>query len=354
VREGTLDDPAAIEGTDREGMLASVGSLGAQLAEGYRAGTSSPGLPSAEGVRSLIVCGMGGSGVAGDVIRALYAERLPLPITVCRGYTLPDSCGSDTLALAVSFSGETEETLAAYVDAVARGARMVVICGEGELAALAEADEVARLPTPSAIPAPRAALGFLAGAAIGVLEAVRLVAPAEEGVRQAASHLGELSRSLGPDRPVEVNEAKRLASWLLGRTPVIWGSEGLAEAAAVRWKTQCNENAKVPAFWSVIPELDHNEIEGWTPGAGRPYAAVVLRHGGEHPRIGARIDATKEAVSGSGLALREVHATHGAPMAALFSLIMMGDFASTYLGILRGVDPTPVPVLTALKERLRV
>jgi glucose/mannose-6-phosphate isomerase len=351
----TLDDASAIAAADPSDMLSLAAALGHQLRDGYRAGTSASGLPSAEGVQSLVVCGMGGSGVAGDVLRGLYGSRLTVPITVCKGYTVPESCGRDTLALAVSFSGDTEETLAAYADAVGRGARVITIGAGGELAALAEADGVARVVAPSDIPVPRAAVGFLSGALIGVLEEVGLVPPAAESLAEAAGHLDQLAKSFGADSPAEGNEAKGLAAWLVDRTPIIWGSEGLAEAAAVRWKTQCNENAKVPAFWGVIPEIDHNEIEGWASSSGKsePFAGLVLRYRGEHPRIAARVAATIEAVAACGLAVREVHATHVAPMAALFSLIMVGDFTSTYLGILSGVDPTPVPVLSGLKRRLR-
>jgi glucose/mannose-6-phosphate isomerase len=349
----TLDDSSAIAAADPSDMLSLAASAGRQLRDGYQAGASASGLPSAEGVRSVVVCGMGGSGVAGDIIRALYGSRLAVPITVCKGYLVPESCGRDTVVLAVSFSGDTEETLAAYADAVGRGARVVTIGGGGELAALAEADGVARVATPSDIPVPRAALGFLSGAGIGVLDALGLVPPAAGSVGEAAGHLDLMAEGLGPERPVEENEAKRLATWMVDRTPVIWGTEGLAEAAAFRWKTQCNENAKTPAFWGVIPEIDHNEVEGWAAGTGEPFTAVVLRHRGEHPRIAARVAATIEAVAASGLAVREVQASHTSPMAALFSLIIVGDFTSTYLGILRGVDPTPVPVLSDLKERLR-
>jgi glucose/mannose-6-phosphate isomerase len=355
AEHATLDDASAIAASDPSSMLSLAASVGHQLRDGYDAGTSASGLPSAEGVQSLVVCGMGGSGVVGDVLRCLYGPRLSVPITVCKGYTVPESCGRDTLVLAVSFSGDTEETLAAYAEAVGRGARVLAIGGGGELAALAEADGVARVAVPSDVPVPRAALGFLSGAGIGVLDAVGLVPPAAESLAEAADHLDQQAKTLGVESPAEGNEAKRLAEWLVDRTTVIWGSEGLAEAAAVRWKTQCNENAKVPAFWGVIPEIDHNEIEGWASSSGtsEPFAAVVLRYRGEHPRIAARVAATIEAVAATGLAVREVHATHVAPMAALFSLIMVGDFTSTYLGILRGVDPTPVPVLSGLKKRLR-
>jgi glucose/mannose-6-phosphate isomerase len=133
----------------------------------------------------------------------------------------------------------------------------------------------------------------------------------------------------------------------------VWGSEGPAEAAALRWKTQLNENAKLPAFHSVLPELDHNEIEGWTAEAGRPFALVVLRHAGEHPRVARRVRATLEALRDSGLESREVSGEGSTSMEALLSLILLGDFVSTYLAILRGIDPMPVRVLTQLKDGLR-
>jgi glucose/mannose-6-phosphate isomerase len=134
---------------------------------------------------------------------------------------------------------------------------------------------------------------------------------------------------------------------------VIWGSEGIAEPAAIRWRCELNENAKVPAFSSVLPELDHNEVEGWSPGAGRGFGLVILRHHGEHASVGARVQATLDSIEDAGLESREAWAARSGPLASVLGLIMVGDLASTYLAILRGVDPTPIPVLTGLKERLR-
>jgi glucose/mannose-6-phosphate isomerase len=296
---------------------------------------------------------MGGSGIVGDVLRTLLSDRLPVPVLGIKGYGLPGFCGKDTLVLAVSYSGDTEETLAAYAQAVAAGCRVIVVASGGELAALAGTDGVPRVALPGHVPAPRAALGYLAGAALGVLEAIGVVVDAGAEVGPTATALAELASELGPDRPAGTNRAKSLALWLLGRIPVVWGSEGPAEAAALRWKTQFNENAKIPAFHAVLPELDHNEIEGWSEQTGGPFGLVVLRHGHEHPRMAARMKATMQAIAGSGLESREVRAEGSTPLEALFSLLMVGDFVSTYLAILREVDPLPVRVLTQLKQRLR-
>jgi glucose/mannose-6-phosphate isomerase len=179
-----------------------------------------------------------------------------------------------------------------------------------------------------------------------------LIPPAAEEIDRTARLLDDMATRLGPERPVSENQAKALAAWIGERVPIIWGSEGIAEAAATRWKTQMNENAKAPSFAGVLPELDHNEVEGWSKGSGTPFAAVMLRHRWEHPRIAPRVAATVDAVRPSGLEVREVRAEGFGRMEALFSLIMLGDFASAYLGVLRGEDPLAIPVLTSLKERL--
>jgi glucose/mannose-6-phosphate isomerase len=352
VRNVSLDDAAALRAGDGGGMLELVASLGTQLRDGFETARTTAALPSAEGIRAVVVSGMGGSGVAGDVLRSVYGSSLALPVNVVKGYQLPAFCGADTVVLATSFSGQTEETLATYTEAVARGCRVVAISSGGELAALAEGDGVPHVPIPSSIRAPRAALGALAAAPLGVLSAVGLLPSVQSDVAEAAALLEEFAEPLGPDRATEGNEAKAVARWLGPRVPVVWGSEGIAEAAALRWKTQFNENAKVPAFSSALPELDHNEVEGWSESSGEAFAVVVLRHGGEHARVAARLTATAEALRGSGLAFREVHAPKGGPLASLFALAMTGDFASTYAALARGVDPSPVPVLSALKERL--
>jgi glucose/mannose-6-phosphate isomerase len=333
-------------------MLDAISSLGSQLRDGFAVARSIQALPSSEGVRAVAVCGMGGSGIAGDVVRAAFARRLAVPVAVVKGYSLPAFCDRDTLVLAASFSGNTEETLAAYVTAVARGCRVVAYAAGGELAALAEGDDVPFVQLPSSVEMPRAALGWLAATPIGVLDAMGLVSPMGEEVSAAAATLEDLSVRLGPDVPTERNEAKSMVSWLGERVPLIWGSEGAAEVAALRWKSQFNENAKTPAFSGVMPELGHNEVEGWPRDSGHRFAVIVLRHPDEPASTEERLRATMEALAPSGLEFRQVRASDRPALASLFALIVVGDFASTYAGLARGVDPSPVPVLTSLKDRL--
>jgi glucose/mannose-6-phosphate isomerase len=349
----TLDDPASIRTADPGGMLSLVASTGRQLRRGFELAAAAPGLSAVAHIDSVAVFGMGGSGVAGDILRSLFSEAVSVPIVVCKGYVPPAFCGPNTLAIAVSFSGETEETLAAYSAAAARGCRVACVSSGGRLAAMAAADRSPSISIPTDVAMPRAALGYLAGACIGVLDAAGLIPPAGASVEAAGRFADELVDKLAPDRPTQENEAKRIALSLLGRTPVVWGSEGLAEAAALRWKTQLNENAKIAAFHAVLSELDHNEVEGWSDDGGSGFVAVALRHAGEHRRIQARVDATRALVARSGLEVLEVRGSGSSPLERLLSLVLMGDFASVYLAILRGVDPTPVPALMGLKERLR-
>jgi glucose/mannose-6-phosphate isomerase len=348
----TLDDPRAIEAADPGGMLRLVASAGSQLGRGYALGTAIQGVPDAD-TDAVVVLGMGGSGIAGDVIRAVYADVVAVPIVVGKGYAIPAFCGPRTIVLSVSFSGETEETLAATRAAAARGCRVISLSSGGALAKLAAEEGRPHVAIPADAIMPRAALGYLVGACIGVLEALGTIPAAGEDVAQAVTFATGLADRLEAGRPTDDNEAKATASWIHGRTPVIWGSEGLAEAAALRWKTQLNENAKVPAFHATLPELDHNDVEGWSDGIGTGFVAVVLRHADEHPRIAARVGITRALVGTAGLEVREVRASGASKLQRLLSLVLLGDFTSVYLAILRGVDPTPVPVLSELKERLR-
>jgi glucose/mannose-6-phosphate isomerase len=352
VTRRTLDDPASIDAIDRSGMLAMAADLGRQLRTGFQAGTSVSGLPDWGEISAIVVCGMGGSGIAGDVVRSLHSGSAGVPIAGWKGYGVPGFCGPATLVLAVSYSGNTEETLSSFDAAVERGSAVVSISSGGALAARASGERRSHVAIPSDVPMPRAAVGYLAGAALGVIEATSLAPSVADDVGPAAAMVDDLAGTLGPDHSIADNEAKELALWLAGRTPVIWGSEGVVEAAALRWKNQLNENAKTPAWCAVLPELDHNEIEGWGPGAGAPFGLIVLRHSAEEPSTGWRIDASLESIGGSGLSVRQVWAEGGAPLENLFSLMMKADFASVYLAVLRGVDPTPVPVLMGLKERL--
>ena len=199
---------------------------------------------------------------------------------------------------------------------------------------------------------PRAALGWLAFTALGALEAAGLLPPLAEDVAEAADEVEARAAACGPDTITGDNPAKRLAETIDERIPVIWGAEGIGAVAAARWKTQFNENGKVPAWWASMSELDHNEVVGWTEPFGGAHAVIALRHDAEDPEIAARFPLSLQIAADAGADTNEVWATGRSWLARLMSLIALGDFTSAYVAIRKGVDPTPVDVIQRLKAAL--
>jgi glucose/mannose-6-phosphate isomerase len=346
-----LDDERALAAGDPGGMLATVADLSSHGREGYELGSTTGGFPSADGVTAVAFCGMGGSAVAGDVVRELFRDRLGVPIDVIRGPALPEFCGPHTLVVCSSYSGETAETLACFEEALRRGCRIVPVSSGGRLAARSAEEGLGVVSVPAGF-MPRAALGYLALAALGALESIGLLPPMRDDVADAMGELERLAMRLAPSVPRADNPAKELA-WLVGdRVPLVWGAEGLGAVAAARWKTQFNENAKVPAWSSALPELDHNEVVGWTHPAGSSYFLIALRHDGEHPDVAARFPISIRIAQEAGAAVEEVRGAGSSPLGRLMSLVLMGDFTTVYHALAHGVDPTPVSAIERLKTAL--
>jgi glucose/mannose-6-phosphate isomerase len=336
---------------DPGGFLDATLALPSQLRVGHASGRGASGLPSGDGVDSIVLSGMGGSAISGDVIRTLFRDRLVVPFDVVRGPDLPEYCGKDTLVFCSSYSGNTAETLKVFDEAARRGCRIVAVTSGGRLLREAERLEVPVIPVPPGF-MPRAAFGYLLMGAVGALEAMGLAPELEEELDESVAALNELAEDLGPTRETDRNPAKALAAALHGRFPVIWAAEGLGAAAAARWKTQLNENAKVPAFWSAVPELDHNEVVGWSDDLGAPFHIVALRHAGEHPEVASRFPVSLSIAASAGALHEEVWATGESDLARVLSLILRGDLASVYLAFIRGIDPSPVAAIDRVKREL--
>ena len=346
-----LDDEAALGAADPGGMLDAVTALPAGAAEGYLLGRDAPDLPSADGVTAIAFCGMGSSAVGGDVLAALAAPRLRLPVAVVRSSELPEWVGPHTLVVASSFSGTTEETLAMFEEAVSRGCRVLAVTSGGELRRRAEELALGRAIVPGGS-MPRAAMGAMTMGALGALEALGVLPSLSEDVDEAVTEMRAVLAGSGAGVPTASNPAKGLALAIGERVPVVWGAEGVAAVAAARWKTQLNENAKIPAFASALPELDHNEVVGWSDGRGDGFAVVALRQAGETSDVEARFEPSMEIARASGAVAEEVWARGRSPLARLWTLVLLGDLVSTYLGIARGVDPTPIDAIARLKRTL--
>ncbi|MDQ2726551.1 MAG: bifunctional phosphoglucose/phosphomannose isomerase [Actinomycetota bacterium] len=304
-------------------------------------------------IESVVVLGMGGSGVAGDVLQAIATPLLPVPVVTVKSYELPAFVGEGSLVFAISASGNTEETIQSASDAALAGAKMVVITGGGELAHLAESWAAPVVAVPPGIPQPRAAIGSMAFPPLVVLESMGLLLTSDYWLDAAVDQLARRRDAfvVAGDTSPAAEVARRI-----GRTlPLISGSEGVGSVAAMRWKTQINENAKAPAFWSSQPELCHNEVCGWGQHGDvtrQVLSGVALRHDNEHPQVGRRFDLIAEIEREVLADVIEVRAEGDGDLAQLFDLILFGDYTSLWMAAQAGVDPGPVPALVELKAQL--
>lgn len=332
-------------------MFDAVAALPEQVAEGARVAKGVENLPHRENIEHVVVLGMGGSGIAGDVLSATAAPFMPVPVMVVKSYELPTFVGDGSLVFAISFSGDTEETVEAASLAAVQGARVVAVTGGGELARLAEGWGSPVIPVPTDIPQPRAAIGAMAIPPLVVLEQVGLFKGAYQWIDLAVSQLQRRR-----DRLVRPgNDAEELAR-RIGRTvPLIYGGGHVGATAAQRWKTQVNENANAPAFWNSQPELCHNEIQGWGQHGDvtrQVFTVVNLRHDAEHPQVIRRFELVDDLVREVVAGIEEVRAEGEGELAQLLDLILFGDFVSLHMAAQEGLDPGPVPALVQIKTAL--
>ena len=305
-----------------------------------------------DAVTSVVLVGMGGSAIGGDLVRTLVRAESPVPFEVVRDYTLPAYVSEGTLVVASSYSGGTEETLSAFAEAVQRGARVVVVTSGGEIADRAEAAGFPTITIPGGLQ-PRAALGYSFGAVLRLARALGLVTlPDADWAEALADARG---RAALHDLDDESNPARALSEAYLNRLPVVYCAAGLMEAVAMRWRTQIHENAKHPAFGNVFPELDHNEIMAYEAGPEdllKRMHVEGLRDRDDHPQVQKRYAATRALVEADVHGWTEVESEGDSRLARVLSLVQLGDAASFWLAVRKGVDPTPVETIQALKKTL--
>jgi glucose/mannose-6-phosphate isomerase len=339
----------AVAAVDSQNQFADVLAMPDQLRDAVWR-VESANLEAHDAPGGLVVAGMGGSAIGGLLARSVLGDRASRPIVLARGYALPAWTTPDTTVLCSSYSGNTEETLAVFEAAGALGARRIVATTGGKLAAAARADRVPVVPFPGGFQ-PRSAVAY---SLVVALEVAALCGAGERlhaEVDVAADRAERLVAQWGPDAPEE-SLAKELARGLHGTIPQISGA-GLTASIAYRWKTQINENAKTPCFAHDLPEVDHNEIEGWQGAQelGR-FSAVFLDDSDLHPRIRQRIELTRGLIAGHAAGTFRVDSIGETRMERLVSLVLLGDLVSLYLAVLRRIDPTPVQLLERLKSAL--
>jgi len=349
-----LDNLTQFKQTDTSDMLKHVEALPEQLSGAWQ-NAQEQALDPALGkdLRQIVICGMGGSAISGDLLRALVADTLTVPVMVSRGYGLPAyAYGPETLVITLSHSGGTEETLSAAQTAIERRARLMAITTGGTLATLVEEAGGAVLRYAYDSP-PRAALGWLYGSLLGGMQHLGLI-DVDEAIQETLDLLRKTRETITPTIKASLNPAKRTAGQMMGRIPVMWGG-GVLEPVARRWKTQINENAKVPAYYEEMPELCHNSVVGTeVPRKALEQMIIVQlvarRH--DHPRVVIRQKATTKLLLQEAIFVDRVSAAGQSPLASQLSLAQLGDYVSYYLAMGYQMDPTPIPQIDMLKEEL--
>ncbi|MEM3536403.1 MAG: bifunctional phosphoglucose/phosphomannose isomerase [Candidatus Bathyarchaeia archaeon] len=345
-----LDNPDKIRGIDRSGMLsfcvdaAKYYENAVQVAEKVVINYPKP--------KSIIVAGMGGSAIGGELLKDWTNDTLTIPVEVCREYTLPAYAGKTTLTFIVSYSGETEEALSVFLNAIKRNCMIVCISSGGILLNFAEKLKIPSVRVPEGIP-PRAALPYLFIPKLIILEKLGLITKVRDEISEAISMLRQVCGENAPEKPLKENFSKKLATDVYGTVPVVYGF-GFYRSVAQRFKQQFNENSKIPSKWEVFPELNHNEVVGWEKAEKLAdyFSAIIIRDKSEPEPVKCRIEATKELLGGKVKRLCEVWSKGEGRLAKMLSTTIIGDFTSVYLSILRGVDPTPVKTISTLKGKI--
>jgi glucose/mannose-6-phosphate isomerase len=303
--------------------------------------------------KMLVVAGLGGSAIGGDLARSIVGPHLHIPLIVSRDYDLPQFVDASSMVVACSYSGNTEETIGAYQQARKAKASIVCITSGGQLEAMATEDSIPVIRVPAGLP-PRAALGYSLMTLLSALQAMKVIPSMTESVHETLALLADLRKEYGGSNPETSNPAKTLAHSLNGKIVVIYGSNGITDAVAYRWRSQIEENGKNLASHHVLPEMNHNELVGWLcpEEALRRVGVVFLRDKGDHPQTQRRFELTRELIAGKAGAVHEVWSKGDSLLARVLSVIYLGDFVSLYLAYLNNIDPTPVQVIESFKSRL--
>lgn len=372
-----LDDEDGLRFADPGEMLRQVATSAAQVREARTvtaeaAGTSEFGRFADDGrPRAVVVTGMGGSGIAGDVLGAVCGAGCPVPVVTVRGYQLPGWVGASDVVIAVSCSGSTEETLAAARDAVRRGCRLLAAGAPNSLlASIAEQAGAPFVPVRS-VGQPRATLWALSVPVMVVARSLGLLDVPDGVFEAAARRLEDVAVQCRVSAESFVNPGKSLALEIAGSFPMIWGASPLTGVAAQRFLCQLAENAKYPAVAGTLPEAAHNQVVAFDgpfgvgageddffrdrvdePGGTTRLRLVTLRDTEEHPQVTARAEVAAGLAEERGVAVSSLTAEGDHPLERLAGLIGVIDYASVYLALLYGIDPTPVAPIQQLKERI--
>lgn len=360
-----LDDQGYLDDTDNTGMLRAVASSAARVRVAHRAAVESGVAAIARDgrPRAIVVAGVGGSGVAGDMLAAICGYGAPLPVTTVRAHRLPGWVGAADLVMAVSRTGADEETLAMAGDAVRRGCALLAVGRPGSpLEAVARQSGATFVPAPAQEAGPAATPWELAVPLVVAASALGLVRGGEDVYEAAALRLEDIAHRCRPASESFINPGKTLAMELADTVPMIWGSSPLAAAAAARFAGGLNENARYPAIWGELPEAGHNQVgafdgplaakDVFAEGPGRTLRLFVLRDAEEHPRAARHREVAARLAHDRGVPVSEIRAEGVHPLERLATLVGLCDYGSVYLALGYGIDPAPMSAIGELEVRV--
>ncbi|MGQ9459753.1 MAG: bifunctional phosphoglucose/phosphomannose isomerase [Candidatus Bathyarchaeaceae archaeon] len=347
-----LDQPGKVKKIDRSDMLSHLMKTPDYCRDAVNRARQVK-VPEKVKAKNIIIAGMGGSAIGGEILQDWLQEELPIPVEVCKDYVLPAYANEDTLFFANSYSGNTEETLSAFVEAIRRKCKAITITSGGHLLSFSKKLQVSHVTIPNQLP-PRVAIPYLFFPLPVLMEKMGVLSGKDEDIEEAIQVLKRVGEENSLETPTENNTAKKLALELVDTIPVIYGFRQY-QAIARRLKTQFNENSKVPSKHDVFPELNHNETVGWEAPETltKNYSIILIRDPDEPPEIKHRIGATKSLALHKAKKVLEIHATGKGKLAKMLSVMRMGDFASVYLAILQNIDPTPVKIIDRIKIEMK-
>lgn len=345
-------DENLIQSIDPTNQRKDIREFFHQVEEAVAIGNSAKVKIPRKGIRSIVLTGLGGSAIGGDVLRSYLGDDLQVPIIVNRFYTLPAYVNSSTLVIVSSYSGNTEETISAYKDAIRKKAAILCITTGGVVGSMAGKYGHPRIAIPPGLQ-PRAALGYSFFPLLMTLIRNGYVKNKAKEIKETISLLKDLADKYSSS-DATTNPALALAQQVHGKLPIIYSSTERFDTVNVRWRGQICENAKQLAYGNMFPELNHNELVGWRvlKELMKQFELIVLRDHEDHKRVAARMDITQQLLREYAANVTEIHSQGKSLLARMFSLIHFGDWVSYWLAILNHEDPAPVKAIDYLKSRL--
>ena len=348
----SLDEPQVYAQYDPQGMIEHLHQMPRRCQQAWQMAMDFDLPTEYSQVNKVVVLGMGSSAIGGDLVSSLAADEAKLPILVHRGYDLPPFVNDQTLVIASSYSGNTEETLSSFEKALESDAKKLVITTGGRLKMLAEENNIPLFSFDYKTQ-PRTALPFSFLPILGFMQRLGFVGDRSNEVAEMVAVLTQMSHKIDEKKPLVRNQAKQLAQMLYGRLPVIYGGDMLTEVAH-RWKTQLNENSKAWAFYEAFPELNHNAILGYgfPQEVASKIVVVLLRSPYLPERIIRRQQITAHLLKEANIRYQFVDGFGISQLTQMMSLVLFGDWVSYYLAILNETDPSPVEAIDFLKGEL--